>query len=202
MALRLVGQEVDLYPLLDRRIWALRGPTFRFGPRFVSSLQMVRIDAARREGERAPSFREGGGADTRIASGRAARYRRRLYLGPIDPRDVAPEQLEVIVLPGFGIEDVHNHLEEIQQEPSTRLQALRVTNLDVTGLAHVPEGLREPAELTSAVRGREDKVVGKAAGASEIQKDDVLRVLVFQDLGAIGRKCQRFDGGNSPGEGI
>jgi hypothetical protein len=86
---------------------------------------------------------------------------------------------EGVTLPHLGVEDVHDHIAQIQDDPPARRRADMMLGAD----ANLPQSpLRlfgDGFELRFRKPGTDDEVIGNCRDLADIQNDYVFGLLVF-----------------------
>src|SRR5688572_33109092 len=109
-----------------------------------------------------------------------------------DARRVGPERLEVVVAPPLRIEEVDDHVAEVEQDPAVAAGALDAAGLAARGGAVVRDAVGDGAELAAVPRGRDHEVVGDHRPLLHVEEEQVLAPLVDGDFGAAMSELERI----------
>ncbi len=85
-------------------------------------------------------------------------------------------------------------IKQIDQQPPPGFLSLDVADFDLVTLAGPPDALRNRAELSRALSGREQKEIRQGAHSTQVENHDLFSVLIFKNLGTKGCQSFRFDG--------
>jgi hypothetical protein len=103
------------------------------------------------------------------------------------PLGVAPELFECVALAHFGVEDVHDHITQIQYHPPAGRRADVVLGTDALLPQPTLRLLGNGFELGFRMARTDDEVIGNCRDFADIQNDDVLGLLVFGAFAAEPR---------------
>lgn len=95
-------------------------------------------------------------------------------------RGIRPEALELVVLPQRRVEDVDNDADEIQQCPATCPDAFGVVCVTTPVLDRLLHAFGERADMGIRRSRGNDEEIGGIADLTEVEHDDVLRLVVIE----------------------
>src|SRR5665648_868837 len=131
------------------------------------------------------SSREGGAAQGRLHVQR--RQTASALHGKVEPWDVAPQRLEAIEVARRRREDVHDHIDEVEQDPlgfALALNARRTPSRAELALDLLGDGFG----LAGVGAGGDHEEIGPADGVAHREDDDVLGLLVGGVPGDVARQ--------------
>ena len=105
-----------------------------------------------------------------------------VYLGGrrhgTEPSSVSPQALQVVVRPGFGVEEVDDDVAEVQQHPLAILPALTPERLAVQRSERLLHLVGEGDHMAARGAGGDDEDVGDDQKLGDIEQGDANALLV------------------------
>jgi len=127
-------------------------------------------------------------AGSRSYALRAARLRR--FEGNLNC--VGPQTLELIEVAQRGVKDVHDEIDEIDEDPTTFLEPFNVVRGRTFFLHFFDQVLTDRPNVGVRRAARDDEKIRHVGDTPQIQKDDILSLIIQRDLGGALRQRQRI----------
>ena len=105
---------------------------------------------------------------------------------------VAPEAFEAVVFARLGIEDVHDEIDVIEQDPMRAFEAFDVPRLHAFFGEFVGDVIGNGAHLRVRGTGADHKVIRDAREFAQIDDFDVFGFLFERELGGLQRGLLRL----------
>jgi hypothetical protein len=86
---------------------------------------------------------------------------------------IAPESFQIVEGPGFPLENVHNDIDVIQQNPREGSESFRVPQRHSDPIGAVTDGISNRFDLSIRIGGAQDKEVSRSAELAEVQQNDI-----------------------------
>lgn len=104
-----------------------------------------------------------------------------------DPLGVAPELFEGVTLAHLGVEDVHDDIAQIQDNPPAGWRANMMLGADALLAQPSHRLLGDGFELRFGKAGTDDEVVGNCRDFADVENDNVFSLLVLGAFAAEPR---------------
>ena len=164
--------------------------------------------ARRARGSRPRRTRAGRGPGGRCR-GRALRRAARSGTGRVEGRRVPPQPLETVEPPGLRREDVHDDVEEVEQDPLAALVPLHVSGALSLGVETLDDRVADGLGLAALAAGDDHESIREGGEAAHVEGDRVFAFAVGGRLEDQGHLPVQLNGvssldgaGVAPGGGV
>jgi len=96
---------------------------------------------------------------------------------PLDPLRIEPQTLEAVVLPLLLAEDVHDHVDVVEQHPARLVLALAPDRTDADGAESFLDLLDDRLHLAIARAGADHEEVDDREDRADLEHENFLRLL-------------------------
>jgi len=86
---------------------------------------------------------------------------------------IAPEPFQIVEGPCFSLENVHNDVDVVQQNPREGPESFRVPQRSSDPIGAVTDCISDRLHLSIGIGGAHDKEIGGSAQLAEVQQNDI-----------------------------